>query len=150
MTRNISRGFTLIEILVVIGLIAILAGIVLIAINPARQFAQARNAQRTAHVSTILNAVGQRFADNKGVFTGGSPNCPAISTAATSTIYNGGTIPAGDIDLSCLVPTYLSTFPADPTGGSGNNTGYTIRDYNGRVMVCAPSAEIDVSICIQR
>ena len=66
----VGRGFTLIEILVVIGLIAILAAIVLIAINPGRQFAQARNSQRESNVNTILNAVGQDLADNKGVFGG--------------------------------------------------------------------------------
>ena len=36
-----QSGFTLIEILVVIGLIAFLAAVVIIAINPARQFARA-------------------------------------------------------------------------------------------------------------
>src|SRR3989344_8197864 len=60
-------GFTLIEILVVIGIIAILAAIVIIAINPARQFKQARDTQRTSNVNAILNAVGQFIADNKGV-----------------------------------------------------------------------------------
>ena len=72
-----NKGFTLIEILVVIGIIAILATIAIIAINPARQFAQARNSQRYSNVESILNAIGQRVADNKGLFpvvTG----CPAL------------------------------------------------------------------------
>jgi len=54
-----QEGFTLIEILVVIGMIALLAAIVIVAINPARQFAQGRNTQRTSNVNTILNAIGQ-------------------------------------------------------------------------------------------
>jgi type IV pilus assembly protein PilA len=66
-----NKGFTLIEILVVIGIIAILATIVIIAINPARQFAQSRNTQRTANITAILNAIGQNIADNKGIFTCG-------------------------------------------------------------------------------
>ena len=77
-----NKGFTLIEILVVIGIIAILATIVIIAINPARQFAQARNTDRTSSVNAILNAIGQRIADNKGIFasTGG---CPTLAQTAS-------------------------------------------------------------------
>jgi type IV pilus assembly protein PilA len=140
-----KKGFTLIEILVVIGLIAILAAIVLIAINPARQFAQGRDSQRTSNVNSILNAVGQRIADNKGVF-GGTANgitCPNLPTS-TSTVVTT-TAAANQVDLSCLAPTYIPALPLDPSTGSGTNTGYSVKqDSTGRVWVAATATETSI------
>jgi len=149
-----NRGFTLIEILVVIGMLAILSTVVLVAVNPLRQFAQARNTQRQNDVAAVLNAISERIADKGGMFLGSTtdPNDPcrqSLPGNATNIALNAANI------RSCLVPTYISELPRDPANGVntckttdcnvGNETydlQYTVaQDSNtNRITVCAPNA----------
>lgn len=150
-----QKGFTLIEILIVIGLIAILATVVLVALNPARQFAQARNSQRTSNVNTILNAIGQSIADNKGVFN--MTTCTSMTANMTaSTTYDicagssaSCTAATNKVNISCLVPTYIANgLPYDPnatgahwTSSADYDTQYNVMvDYAGRYTISAPNA----------
>jgi prepilin-type N-terminal cleavage/methylation domain-containing protein len=140
---SVVKGFTLIEVLIVIGIIAILAGIVIVAINPSRQFAQANNTTRTANATTILNAIGQNVADHKGIFTCGTLVLPTTATH----IGTGGSL----VDLTCLTPTYLVSIPMDPAGGTVTDTGYAVLvDGNGRITVSAPGAQLSETIAVTR
>jgi len=81
-----ANGFTLIEILLVVAAIGILAGIVILAINPAKQLGQTRNAQRKSDVNTILNGVYEYVTASEKYLTA-IPSDPTGVTA-TSTGYN--------------------------------------------------------------
>lgn len=147
-------GFTLIEISIVMGLIAVLAASVIVAINPARQFKQARNSQRISNVNAILNAVGERLADARGVFegpvSGTAQSCPVIAADTDYAVYKGPTTAAGTVDLSCLTPAYIPSLPSDP-GATGDDTGYVLRmDADGRIAVRAPRAELGQAISVER
>lgn len=141
-----TKGFTLLEILLVVAAIAILAGIVIIAINPTKQLGDTRNAQRRADVNTILNAVYQYSIDNDGDLPSG------ISTTAKEICQSSSC--SGLVDLSVLTDDekYLTAIPHDPLITSTTGTaGYTImKTSNGRVTVAAPDAEQDAVISVTR
>jgi prepilin-type N-terminal cleavage/methylation domain-containing protein len=137
---NQHRGFTLIELLVVIGILAILLAITLIAINPARQFAQANNTQRRSDINTILNAVSQFVVEQEGGLPLGVDTTNKEIAAPAS---------ATNVDLCFqLVTKYLAAMPVDPKVNNGTpispctasyNTGYYIR-------VSGPENRVTVSM----
>lgn len=148
-----SKGFTLIELLVVIGILAILLTIVLIAINPARQFAQANNTQRRSDVLALLNAVHQYAADNTGQLPPGTP-----SQGSSASISSVGT---GTAFCNALVPNYVAALPKDPANGtytdcSNYDTYYSVSvgvasaGSTPRVTLNAPSAELGTIITVTR
>ena len=130
-----NKAFTLLEILLVVAIIAILAGIVIVAINPAKQLGTSRDAERKSDINTIYKAVNQYLID-KGSLTGLS-----LPTTATY-ICNSNSQPSGCIDLSILVPTYIPAIPNDPQATTSEGTGYQIAKVNSNVFIVAPDTEI--------
>lgn len=166
-------GFTLIELMIVIAVIALLAAAVFVAVDPAKRIGQAQDAQRWQDVTAIAEAIQLYKADNNGDFptstntlvgglggtfyyllglgTGGdgfdSDYCPA----------SFGSIEPGEaVSLANLVPNYLPTMPIDPSGlkNSNRTIGYYIK-FNGSVNKveigsCIESAYSAASIVVQR
>jgi len=133
-----QRGFSLIEIMVVTGTLALLSTIVIVAVSPAQQFARSRNAQRVAGLNFIASAIFQNIIDNNGNFVCSSGDFPSeesmISSISPAELgptpppaksflridlitpaYAAGELPQEIYNLApCLIPMYTDQLPVDP------------------------------------
>lgn len=146
-----TNGFTLLEILLVVAAIGILAGIVILAINPGKQLGETRNVQRKADVNTILNAVYQYTIDNNGtlpasIATTSTEICKtgvATSTCASSNFIGLEVITADE--------KYLVSIPLEPQKIDNNGSGYMIKkSTNGRITVDSQFEEQGATISVTR
>lgn len=146
-----KKGFTLIELIVVIAIIAILAGSIFVAIDPARRLQESRNARRSSDVTNILDSVIKYQADNDGTHYSTvagmtASNYYVIGTCASGadTTCTAQTTQAACVDLSSIGTNYLAVVPKDPKTGTDANTDYYImKDANGSITVgaCDPEGE---------
>ena len=144
------KGFTLIEILVVVALIAILTAITFIAINPAKNFQDTRNAQRSSDVTQILNAVTQ-YTSEMGHATAdfdvnvSIPTCPSVApigptACATCVVLEG-----------LLVDSYIVGIPSDPIDTDpSNGVGYTICQTSGGRIEISGTKEPSGTVTVKR
>lgn len=137
-------GFTLIEILLVLSLLAIFASIVIVAINPSKHLSESRDAQRETGVYTIVQSLYQYASEHGGSFP------EVLDEQSRQICITGSEDCSGLIDLFELSQdqAYLVGIPVDPlcTGTSQtcviNGSGYTATlTANGRVTVEALHAE---------
>ncbi len=157
--RKSNKGFTLVELLVVIGIIVILLSVVLVAVDPGKRLKQSRDAVRRQDVGDIIESVLQYAADNNGSFpsgidgTAGSYQVLGTNTTGCNTTCSAVTTAvASCLDLSStLVPTYLASIPIDPSVGTAANTYYAIdKSAAGRITIVSCNPENTSSISIQR
>jgi prepilin-type N-terminal cleavage/methylation domain-containing protein len=153
-----SRAFTLIELIIIIAIIGILAGIGIVFINPGKQLANTRNTKRKVDVNTILNAVYQYSIDNNGRFPSGIDSVASTSQVLGTSIANchltclATTTISSCLDLrNDLISEYINEIPFDSISGSATNTDYYInKDENNRIIVGTCNSELDEKIEVRK
>ena len=141
MKNTFSKGFTLVELLIVITILVALAAAVVVVLNPAELLAQARDAQRLSDMTTLRDSVllilSQLPATNLCVVTTtcSTGHCtpitaPATQPFATTCTLNGirtttGTTGWMGIDFS-LMPggSPIAVLPVDPVNNATHFYGF--------------------------
>jgi len=134
----------------VVGIIAILAGIVIIAINPSKQLAQVRNTERKSDLKQIANAITQFYIDHSYYPTSLIGDLTEICDTGANASSSGLTTTCNSanlINLSELVPTYLTAIPKDPSATTTNYAGYRVIKTGNKIGLSAP-AELGQTITI--
>lgn len=112
-----NKGFTLVELLLVIVIISTLTGVVLSVVNVNGMRARSRDSQRKSDIAKIQAALELYYTDNRSypISTGGN----WINVGA-----------AGNPLSSALVPSYIDVLPNDPSYSTAA-TDPCSRDFNG-------------------
>jgi prepilin-type N-terminal cleavage/methylation domain-containing protein len=139
---GVKKGFSLLEILLVITIIGVLAGALILVIDPAEQFASARNQQRELDLQTISLAMEQYVEENLGAVPPGLTSTPKNICRSTCTTDTN------QVNLQVIVPYIgVGALPVDPDETDETQTGYQVRTTSdGRFNLLAPRAELGQSI----
>ncbi len=145
MKKN-TKAFTLIELLIVVAIIVIIAGIIFVALNPLKRFQDSRDAKRVADVEAILSAIKTNQVDNGGTYIN------EIEAMDNGDVYMIGTNTSGCaqtcntdvtsnthcVDLTSLADTgHFGSVPISPEGTgswSGGVTGYTLTKASSGII----------------
>lgn len=136
------KGFTMIELLLVMAIIGILATTMVLVLKPSTMLARARDSQRDTDINSIMMLVRQYASDHSGTLpdTDGDPltsNFPSSLTCIGTSPSCFNLAAAGDADES-LVPDYAASLPKDPKTGTDGDIGYTIMvDANNHITASA-------------
>lgn len=119
MTKN-NKGFTLVELLIVIGILAVLSTATVLILNPATILQETRDTQRLNDLSTINSAIALYLATTTTPVFAANWRCtlspvaaPCLTATSNQVRLLDGT---GWVAINLGTGTGLSSLPLDPIG----------------------------------
>ncbi len=140
-----QKGFTLVELLIVIAILAVLAVTVVVVLNPAELLRQSRDATRVSDMSSINSAVALYLTDSTNPTLWGGSTCSnqGRMTVATSSPFSGSiatsTVTSTAVDGNGWVAVNLqgitggsplARLPIDPTNSGSLGYAYACNSLN--------------------
>ena len=149
------KGFTLLELLIVIAILSILAMSLILVLNPAETLKKSRDTQRMTDLSTLKTAIGLYLANVTSPFLTQADNARCVGGTGAATVFYSGSVTdntiaagfvaestnagVGSVDGNGWLPINLgaissgapiSNFPLDPVNSAANgaSTAVTITD----------------------
>lgn len=146
-----NRGFTMVNLIILIGVLLVLAASTFYLLNPARRIGKANDARRLTDVHALVDALELYTIDNAQVPTDFSTSTISVGQkfvlcSASSALSCAGTS-AGClvIDDADFLGKYLEELPVDPLKTSTADTGYYItRKVNNVIAFGACTVYDDV------
>ena len=129
-----KKGFTLLELLIVIAIIAILSVVLIVALNPAETLRKTRDSQRISDLSSLKTALGIYVTSISSPYLGNT-------SANTTCKDNATTYAAGDkiwyslSSASAITDTTLDGGTTTPTSNQVTAANVSLVDGNGWIPV---------------
>lgn len=125
-----AGGFTLIELIIVITVVAVLAAVAFVILSPSKILNSSQDGRRKVDLQSLKTAVQFYTADHGEL----PPELSLSGLALNQKDVICGTINTPSclgesntcVNPSSLIPTYLATLPKDPVEGHDVNTGYYV------------------------
>ncbi len=124
MIRRNEKGFTLVELLIVVAIIGILAGVVLIAINPGETLRKSRDATRLSDLDSVARALNLALAEETVTLVATSGGSSSLSGATPTAVNGNGWVDADPVGTSAGLGQYLSALPLAPNHSAATPEAY--------------------------